>query len=120
MSDTINLKDELEDIVDQLRAQHVAADVDRDKVALPGVWVTIAGVSLDGLGFYTVHALLIVLAGENTPTVWLGKADEVANKVLALWNPEGDLTPVTVTRAGTALPGLSIPVDFRCEYQGDQ
>lgn len=116
MSARIDLRGELGDIADQLRTQGVAADIDRDRVNLPGVWVTTSGLTLDGLDYYTVHARLLAIAADNSTENYLDAMTEVANHVLALWNPEGDMTPVTVNRAGTPLPALSIPVDFRCEY----
>lgn len=112
----IDLAGELGDIADQLRIQGIPAGLDRDQVQLPGVWVTSSGVSLDGLGYYTVHGRLLVLAADRDAEPVLGDMSDLANQVLALWNPDGDLTPVTVRRAGADLPALSIPVDFRCEY----
>jgi len=119
MSARIDLKGELGDIADQLRTQGIPAALDRGKVQLPGVWVTVgaAGISVDGLDFYTVHARLIVMAADRDAEPVLDDMTEIANKVLVLWNPDGDMTPVTVGRDGTNLPALSIPVDFRCEYQ---
>jgi hypothetical protein len=117
----INIAGELGDIVDQLRAQNIPADLDRDKVNLPGVWVTTNGISFDGLDYYTVHVRLIVMAADRAAATTLTDFDDVVNKLLVLFgNPDDDLTPVTVNRAGAALPGLAVPIDFRAEYiEGD-
>jgi hypothetical protein len=115
----VDLRTELDDIVEQLTAQGIPAALDRDKVQLPGVWVTSGPVSLDGLSFYTIHSRLIVIAADRDAGPVLDDMTAVVNDVLSLWNPVDDLTPVTVRRAGGELPALSIPVDFRCDYPSD-
>lgn len=116
MAARLALRTELEDIADQLRAQDIPAALDRDKVQVPGVWVTIASVGVDGLGFYTIHAALYVTTADRETAPTLGDMDDTVNKILAMYDPEGDLTPATVRRAGVDLPALRVPVDFRCEY----
>lgn len=119
MGQEIDLKTELGDIVDQLTSQGVPASLDRDKVAVPGVWVTAAGIELDGLNFYTIHARLIVIVPDSeTPTV-VDQFSTTVNAILTLFAPDGELTPVTVNRAGGPLPALAVPVDFRADYPPD-
>jgi len=104
------IKSAIADVVEQLVAADISADVDPAGVNLPGVLVklgTIRPEFLDGSG--SVEVVLYLTASNIEPLDAIDDLDGLLAQVVDVVDPDGDLVPVSVAfDNGSSLPAIQL------------
>jgi hypothetical protein len=113
MSYALSLLPALYDLRDALSAGGVPCSLDRQKLPVPGAWITpetMHETGLDGSGVARVSVFLVAPAAGEAEA--LSDLQGLLAKALAVVDPDDDVdTSVALTVRANALPAFRIPLD---------
>lgn len=98
----------VDDLVDELRAAGIRADVDRDKVNAPGVWVQPAGFDLDTLATTRTAVRLMLIVPDKDPRRAYKALVDLLNKVTQVIPVRSAVGRSVLMSDGAMLPGLEV------------
>lgn len=119
MADDLMLP-ELDELVQLLRSAGLKADMDPDRLNLPGAWVAVDTVDLANVkGDLRLGCLVYLVSHDTDQRRAMGVLSGMYRKVLTVLSPDGQVRTQGVVMPGdpTPLPALRVPVNVYTESE---